>query len=327
VRRPFLGPWPITRNNPALAFDVPTSRTVMYGGYGGPGAQFLQDTWEWDGAAGTWLERQGSVPASFDGASVAYDRVGQRLVMFAIMSAQLWEWNGPSATWEPRPPAAPGAAWPPSASEFTATAAYDPLSRRVVVFEAPYGIPPVTWEWNPADGTWLDRSTSPAPSGLQWLLWDPARERCVGFGGQTSNEVWEWDGQRGTWSMRPQLGTWPGPRSGAAMVLDEGAGRPLLFGGQAPGGPVDPRQGPPPSTYDTKLWEWQGELGQWRVVDDGTSASTPAGRTNHAMAYDSARSCVVMFGGGGPSTSLLAVGELWEWTRTAPADAGCDGGR
>jgi hypothetical protein len=330
VNRAMAGqppPWPITRMNPALVFDVPTSRTVMYGGYGGPGAQFLQDTWEWDGAAGLWTPRQGSVPADFDGASVTYDVTRNRLVMYATLSAQLWEWNGLGATWAQRTPVTASAAWPPTAFEFAASAAYDPDRQRVVVFQADANVPPATWEWNPADGTWSNRTTSPAPSTLQWLLWDPARKRSMGFGGQASNEVWEWDGQAGTWTQRPKTGTWPDPRSGAAMVLDAGAGRPLLFGGQAAGGALNPVLGPPPPTYDTKLWEWDGEIGQWRVVDDGTAPSTPAGRTNHSLAYDSARSCVIMFGGGGPSMPYVGTtSELWEWTRNAPADAGCDGG-
>jgi Galactose oxidase, central domain len=318
--------WPITRNNPAFVFDVATSRTVMYGGYGGPGAQFLQDTWEWNGAAGAWTQRTGTMPASFDGTSVTYDDARERLVLFATLSAELWEWNGPATKWEQRVQAALTAAWPSTTSEFAASAAYDPERQRVVVFQSAYGKAPVTWEWDPAGGTWSDRSPSTSPSGLGWIVWDPAGKRCVGFGGQTLNEVWEWDGQAGTWTMRPKVGAWPGARSGAAMVLDASAGRPLLFGGQAPGGPFDPAQGPPPPTYDTQLWEWQGDVGQWRVVDDGTSSVTPAGRTNHAMTYDSARSCVVMFGGGGPSMSLVsATSELWEWTRSPPSS--CDGGR
>jgi hypothetical protein len=318
--------WPFTRISPALVYDVATSRTVMYGGYGGPHAVYVQDTWEWNGAAGVWTERTGSMPAIFSSASATYDGARERLVMFANMSAELWEWNGPAATWQQRAPLSASAAWPTPEMSSTAWAAYDPDRQRIVVFEGAYGAEPRTWELDPAAATWTDRSVSPRPSTLQWLVWDPARKRCVGFGGQATNEVWEWDGQAGTWTMRPIAGTWPDPRSGAVMVLDASAGRPLLFGGQALGGPFNPAQGPPSPTYDTRLWEWQGELGQWRVVDDGTSASTPAGRTSHAMAYDSARSVVVMFGGSGPSMSLTTTSsELWEWTRTPP-DAGCDAG-
>jgi len=320
--------WPITRNNPALAYDVTTATTVMYGGYGGPGAQFLQDTWEWNGSAGAWTERKGSLPASFDGTSVTYDTARARIVMFASLSGQLWEWNGPAALWEQRSPPTPSAAWPPTSSEFAASAAYDPDRRRVVVLQTMYGVAPGTWEWNPVDGTWSDRSVSPSPGGLQWLVWDPARKRCMGFGGQTLNEVWEWDGQAGTWTMRPKVGAWPEPRSGSAMVLDAGAGRPLLFGGQAPGGPFNPALGPPPPpTPYAQLWEWDGELGTWRLLDDGASGPAPLGRTGHAMTYDSARSCVVMFGGWTSTMSLASTtSDLWEWTRAATLGPSCDGG-
>jgi hypothetical protein len=324
----LAGPSPDTRNNPALAYDVATSRTVMYGGYGGPGASFLQDTWEWNGAAGAWTERNVAAPGAFDGASVTYDSARQRLVLFEALTAELWEWYGLAATWQQRAPVTPTAVWPALSSELAATAAYDPVRKLVVVLVAPYGTAPHTWELDPGPGVWIDRGTSAQPSGLQWLVWDPARQRCVGFGGQATNEMWEWDGQAGVWTMRPVVGMWPGPRSGAAMVLDSGAGRPLLFGGQSPSGPLNPAQGPPQPQYDTQLWEWEGELGQWRVVDDGNAVSAPAGRTGHAMAYDLARSTVVMFGGSGPSMSLASTSaELWEWTRTPPPpDAGCDAG-
>jgi hypothetical protein len=324
-RAPSVTPpsWPFTRNNPALSFDVATLKTVMYGGYGGPSAIGLTDTWEWDGRTGVWTERRGSVASGFDAASATYDSARKRLVLFSNGTAQLWEWNGPVATWEQTLPATSSAPWP--ASGGGDYAAYDPARQRVVLFQTSYGVAPATWEWSPADGTWSDRTTSPSPAGIEWLVWDPASKGCVAFGGQTLDEVWVWDGQAGTWTQRSKGGAWPEPRSGAAMTLDEGAGRPLLFGGQAPGGPVDPTKGPPaPPTYYNQLWQWEGESAQWRMVDDGKSTSTPAGRTGHAMAYDSDRSRVVMFGGSGPSMSLSSsTSDLWEWSRSVSPVPGC----
>src|SRR5437879_974821 len=73
ARPPFS--WPAARRSPAMAFDAavgpPIGRTVMYGGYAS--ASPVTDTWEWNGADGTWIERKVSPPSVFDMMATTYD--------------------------------------------------------------------------------------------------------------------------------------------------------------------------------------------------------------------------------------------------------------
>ncbi|MCA8952884.1 MAG: hypothetical protein KDE27_25465 [Planctomycetes bacterium] len=94
--------------------------------------------------------------------------------------------------------------------------------------------------------------------------------------------------QSAIWQRAPVLE----PRSGQAMVWDAARGECLLFGGF--------QSGRYPET-----WSWDGVA--WTLH---RPANTPAGRRDHAMAYDSGRNRVVMFGGNGASGDL---DETWEW--------------
>ncbi|MBI3848092.1 MAG: hypothetical protein HY292_25940 [Planctomycetes bacterium] len=110
---------------------------------------------------------------------------------------------------------------------------------------------------------------------------------------------------QGTWTgFTPPLQ--PSARSATAMVYDAALGQSVLFGGfdDANGVPVD------------ETWTWDGTA--WNIV---RTAHTPGQRSQHAMAYDSLRSRVVLFGGVDPNGPL---GDTWEfdgtdWTSVGPA--------
>ncbi len=76
------------------------------------------------------------------------------------------------------------------------------------------------------------------------------------------------------------------------MVSDAASQRVLLFGGFANGATLS----------DT--WEWDGNIWHQR-----TPAVAPSPRSTHALAYDSARRRVVLFGGSG----AVRLGDTWEW--------------
>jgi hypothetical protein len=84
------------------------------------------------------------------------------------------------------------------------------------------------------------------------------------------------------------------------MAYDSARARVVLFGGadlQLAAGPLN----------DT--WEWDGQI--WIQVSD----IGPSPRTLHAMAYDSARQRLVLFGGllPGAEDQLKTFGDTWEW--------------
>jgi hypothetical protein len=136
------------------------------------------------------------------------------------------------------------------------------------------------------------------------MAYDPIRKKTVLFGGVGSaaskqfqfGDTWEWDGQY--WTQVSEFG--PQSRTQLAMAYDFFAQRVLLFGGST---------GELGNILFADTWHWDGE--NWTQVAD----SGPAGRLSHAMASDSARKRVSLFGGEGFSAPGKTVffGDTWEW--------------
>jgi hypothetical protein len=120
------------------------------------------------------------------------------------------------------------------------------------------------------------------------MAYDPVRREIITFDSQTL----KWDGTN--WSRVPTA-TEPPARTYTAMVYDEARQQMVLFGGA--GGPGN----------DT--WIWDGASWSNRTEAVITASNTPPARSFHAMAYDSARQEVVLFGGylGGN------LGDTWIW--------------
>jgi hypothetical protein len=130
------------------------------------------------------------------------------------------------------------------------------------------------------------------------MAYDEGRQRMVMFGGAADttsglDEVWEWDGI--DWHRATPSTGLPPARTAAAMAYDTARTTAVMFGGVADDGvrPLD----------DT--WVWNGA--SWRAAE---STNAPPPRSEHAMAFDSARGRTVLFGGIGTSDSLR---DTWEW--------------
>lgn len=141
----------------------------------------------------------------------------------------------------------------------------------------------------------------PPPRTFPGLAYDSARKQLVLFGGNRVlfgteadkntflHDMWIREGAH--W-IEFEGGT-PPPRAEPAMVFDSNRSRIVLFGGHRTIGGQRQRLG------DT--WEWDGQRWEQR------SAEGPAPRNGAAMAFDSGRHRVVLFGGSG------ATGDTWEW--------------
>ena len=180
--------------------------------------------------------------------------------------------------------------------------------RRVVLFSGFTISPPPyynsdTWEWN---GTaWVQCSPAVSPPARQRhaMAYDVARKRVVLFGGgdgtgRNLNDTWEWDGT--AWVQRlPAVS--PPARLGHAMAYDVARQCVVLFGGYC--------GGTNPTLGDT--WEWDGKT--WKQC---APPASPSARHGHAVAYDTVRGRVVLFGGhcGG---SIPILNDTWEWNGTA----------
>ncbi|MEM7204984.1 MAG: hypothetical protein AAF628_32315 [Planctomycetota bacterium] len=131
------------------------------------------------------------------------------------------------------------------------------------------------------------------------LAYDAARERLVRFGGMdgvwTFDETWE--ARRGEWARR-DLALRPRARRDAAVAYDRRRHCTVWFGGVDHYGDL----------VTDGVWELDGA--GWIPR---STASAPAPRAGHAMAFDEARGVVVLFGGW-----PTAVGaETWEWDGTS----------
>jgi hypothetical protein len=191
-----------------------------------------------------------------------------------------------------------------------------------------------TWEWSPATGKWTNRTgTGPAPNARSGaaMVYDSARAKLVLFGGRAGSgsdfeDTWEWDPTTGAWTNVSAAGSYPTARSQHCMVYEKTTGKILLFGG----GRSDPNSydgsGVSVSLGDT--WEYDPAAYVWKKLGPATS---PSGRHDFGMVWDSSRSKAVLFAGmqtdiAGASGVLKQ--DTWEWDpvaatwteRTAPGN-------
>jgi hypothetical protein len=226
---------------------------------------------------------------------MAFDSARGRMVVFSgfdySMCQDTWEWDG--KRWAEVYTA--GNNPPP---QWNSAMAYDSWRGRVVYMSAPTdgsGLQEV-WEF---DGNRWERIT---PEGERPLCqvgvniaFDSRRSRMVVFGGPEYRDTWEWDGT--SWFNVTPAGDLPPSRRSPAMAYDSARGRVVMYGGF--------RHSPYVEYQDT--WEWDGA--EW--FDVTPAGDSPTAHTSQAMAYDSIRQRMVLYGGAGDRA------ETWEWDGNA----------
>jgi hypothetical protein len=136
------------------------------------------------------------------------------------------------------------------------------------------------------------------------MVFDEARGRVTLYGGADAaavrGETWEWDGSR--WSLAANEG--PGPRTFPAMAYDSRRGRIVLFGGNR----VLFGRSAEDNIFLGDTWEWDGK--SWTRID----VPGPPVRSEAAMAFDTRRGRIVLFGGhSGTGETRRRFGDTWEW--------------
>lgn len=285
--------YPEWRGGFGCAYDSVRKRHVIFGGQSG--ISYFNDTWEWDGDNWTRLNPALSPEARTDQA-MAYDPKRQRSILFGGYSYDrvnsreryyndTWEWNG--TDWKKLTPAQS----PPTQSN--ARLIYDPQRDRMVLYggTSPWPQPTnETWEWD--GGNWIKCAPAQTPPARlsPAMVYDDQRQRVLLQGGKTYipqalfQDTWEWDGTN--WTQRTPA-TAPLPGEGI-MVHASGTGKTFYTVGMI------------------NWWVWDGE--QWKETWLGDA---PLGRMMSAMAYDSDRKRVVLFGGSGKNNRHLQ--DTWEW--------------
>jgi len=285
---------PVPRAGHAMVFDTTRNRVLLVGGQDGASATAVrQDAWEWDGQ--NWTDRTpaSGLPPARRNHAMAWDGARAEAVLFGgagagtTRLADTWLWNG--TAWSERL-----VATRPDKRRSHAMA-FDAGRGRVVLFGgvddtvAPYGkIFGDTWEW---DGTaWAQQATTgPHARSGHAMFYDAVRGRVVLFGGYNGvplegfpqRDVWEWDGT--AWTERTPASGGPRARFTHAMAFAPPRGDALLFGGNFSAGAM----------ILSDLWSW-GATGWSEVPSPGIQ---PDPRYLHALAFDSPRERLVLFGG------------------------------
>ena len=174
------------------------------------------------------------------------------------------------------------------------------------------GLVPLTCN---ASGHWESGPSCPYLCTAGWCAGEctPGAKQCSSQTPQSCDATGHW--QTGTTCVAPgtcgggtcMCATWtqrsppvsPPVRQGAALAYDEARQRVVLFGGYSAS----------PYTYLSETWEWDGTTWAQRFP-----AMSPPGRYNHALAYDSARQRMVLFGGSSAISVYPAA--TWEYDGT-----------
>ena len=164
--------------------------------------------------------------------------------------------------------------------------------------------------------TWINRTPAnlppswPTPRDTPGLAYDSATKRSVIFaggggpgGGLVEDTTWSWDGTNGVWigwTPSPYPASWPVMRWAQAVTFDSNRNRVLVFGGWDG------------SNDRNDTWEWNDAAGTWtdRTPTPILPSSWPPGMNRTALAFDSRRNKVVLFGSDQP------IYQTWEWDGT-----------
>ena len=245
-----------------MAHDLVRARTVLYGGLTATffGGNYNDDTWEWDGSS--WSQvTTANTPGSLIGNagvaehSMAYDAIGQRIVMFG---GELFQGIVPAPNvtllydgtdWTQASPATA----PPRRSQAAMCGA--PTLGGVLLFGGTnFNNPPGPggeilwndlWSYSASTDSWTQLAPSgalPAPRAGASLLFDPVNAVYVLHGGYVADpmnpgftipdsETWQFDGSSWT-NVSSAAGNPTGPRVRFAMANGPN-GCPILFGGSS----------------------------------------------------------------------------------------------
>lgn len=309
---------PSHRFNHTLAYDSLRNVLVLLGGKNANSNQHSFRTWTWNGAL--WTESVGTHPPARANHAMAFHAASGRMVMFggddlAQVYRDTWTWDG--ANWNQEIPTLT------LPRRTRGAMAYDAQRQQVVMFGGHDANPANlagTWLWNGTDWTQASPSTPPQPRRHLSIVQDSATGRILLFGGTTNqgqsgtytnyNDTWEWNGSNWNMVNGGTAGS-PSPRFRVAMAFDGRRQRITLQGG---------RTGPYSYVDDTWQWDWQTL--SWSLLP---TLQSPSLRTGAAMAFDTSRQRLILFGGQRDFTSNprdeQAYDDTWEFGIPAGAAA------
>lgn len=299
---------PEKRQRAAMAYDAARKVTLVYSGMQivtqalGTHFELTQNTWS--PLRGTAMT---GAPSPRHGASVVYDEVNKRLLLFGGQSNattffnETWEYNG--STWNKiTVPTSPSA-------RALSGIAYDSARRVVVLYggDAANMLQGDTWEFNVMTNRWVLRAMSGSgPQNLEGmgLAYDAKNRRTVLYGGafglyRYSADTWFWDGT--SWTKPTLTGTAPEPRAYFGMAYDANRNVTVMTGGETNAGLYQALS----DIFELADTTWTRKLVVPRTE----------GRLGHSMTYDATRKVILYFGGLQNNLADNST-ELWSWDGT-----------
>jgi hypothetical protein len=261
----------------------------------------------------TWteLEPNGALPPARYYHSMVYDSARGQVVLFGgfvsdvygneYMLNDTWSYDSVANTWTEQHP---GGAIPSARVNFDLV--YDSASGRVILFGGRDASACLndTWSYDPAANTWTElHPTGQLPLARQGhaMVYDPVTERVILFGGLDDsdrtilNDTWSYDPAANTWTELQPVGAVPFARFEHDMVYDPTSQTAILFGGTAGG-----------MTGLNDTWAYHPESGEWTKLQ--LTGDVPLPRFRHAMAFDTARGEVIVFGG---DSGWQVLDDIW----------------
>lgn len=285
---------PSARSFTAMAYDASKQKMILFGGVSATG-QPLNDTWEFDGTNWTQVADVGPSPRRFH--QMVFDTIRKVVVLFGGNPHPQFDFTG-----------ALGDTWEWDGNEWTEVAntgplnrvghamAFDEINNVTLLFGGFDGAERIfndTWSWDGAGWVQLEDS-APGIRNTHAMCFDNVAKKIVlfgGFGGNGENkgDTWQWSGT--AWTQITEIG--PGRMSNHSMVST--ATEVILFGGSD-------------TPFFGNTWQWKGL--HWTQIQD----MGPQPRGNFAMAYDSDRKKIVLFGGTGPDAQnvMISLADTWE---------------
>lgn len=305
------GPGP--RQGLSMAYDDVSKKVFLFGGCVYP-IECYGDLWVWDGTSSSWSPRNtldgpearayAAMTAQSDGRLVLFGGVD----LYQKTFKDTWEWDETSESWIETIPTQG-----PIGANYSGIA-YDTDRGEAILFGGEVwpgaGLTSMgeTWIWDSVLGAWskpdLSNGKKPSPRGGQGMAYYEGGGYTLLFGGAQHsqwpggeicrNDTWRWDGAE-WFEFDPEA---PPPcRWSAGMTYYDDADSVVLFGGwQGTSG-----------TQRNDMWEWKDA--EWMPLE--SSADYPEPRFGLAMAYDSERHRIVLFGGTDVNDNRLR--DTWEY--------------
>ena len=301
---------PTARSNHCMAYYPTTGKVYLFGGYDQTTGLQLDDLWAWDGTTWSPIAADLRPPARADTA-LAYDPVRKSLILYGGNSNNgsindTWEWTVAKGWSQLSPSTSPD----PLYGHGMVT---DTTRNKILLFGGmgtsywmggpdagiPSG-PPVyknpmrndVWEWDGAAMTWTNRtpitsSNTLAARQYPLMAYDEGQKKLFLYDGNNwgadMSVYWEWDPVSAGWAVHD---TGDSSESGYAGlgIYDSIRRREVLL--------VQAYNSTTGNSND-ETWELDANSMTWYV----RSVSSPPTRYSSAMAFDSARGVVVLFGG------------------------------